>query len=151
MNGRRGAQTFPSGARLKSANQIRALFRRGRRFRDGAIEYIYRFHPDASTAAGGASRLGAQVPKRARSAVERSRLKRIAREIFRKNRAELDSVAPVDVFVRFIKPERSERSARERAGDRYAAIEASFERFKKRLARAGRGPGRARRVEKNGQ
>lgn len=87
------AATFPREARLlRGSDYRRILGNRTARFRGHQIEVRYTPSP------AGCARLGMTVPRRAlRRAVDRNRFKRIVRESFRHQRAELPTV---DVLVR---------------------------------------------------
>jgi ribonuclease P protein component len=99
-----GSATFPRAARLQSPPQYQAVFSRGRRLN----EHLFRLHvhlldmtnagemnpPTLSTTTKAdaiyLARLGISVPKRvAAHAVERNRIRRIARESFRHLRHQL--------------------------------------------------------------
>lgn len=69
--------TLPRAARITGSDEIRTLFRRGKRRKTRHLDVFLGSSPVAR------SRLGLVVPKHRRSAVERNRLKRRLREIGR--------------------------------------------------------------------
>lgn len=72
-----GGQGFPRAVRITASEEIRALFRRGKRRRTRHLDAF--FSPSPALHA----RLGVVVPKHKRRIVERNRLKRRLREIGR--------------------------------------------------------------------
>lgn len=68
---------FPRAARITGAEEIRSLFRRGKRRRTRHLDVFLESSPAAR------SRLGLVVPKHRQTAVARNRLKRRLREIGR--------------------------------------------------------------------
>lgn len=78
MEGREGpGQRFPRRARIRSTDEIRAVFREGTRHRAGPLELFVRESPS------GRARAAFVVPRHGRSIVRRNRLKRRLREIVR--------------------------------------------------------------------
>lgn len=71
-------ERFPRGARLRSAREIRATFREGRRGSGRDLELFVR----ASSA--GRPRVAIVVPRHRHSIVDRNRLRRRLREILRR-------------------------------------------------------------------
>jgi ribonuclease P protein component len=69
---------FPRTARITASEEIRALFRRGKRKRTRHLDVFVSSSPVAY------SRLGIVVPRHRRPVVERNRLKRRLREIGRR-------------------------------------------------------------------
>lgn len=102
-------QTFPRLLRLLSAEQFQCVWKAGKRLSVQTIAISYR-HNDL-----GYPRLGVIVSKRnVRLAVDRNRLKRLARETFRRRQAKLggqdivitlykgaDSISPSEQYQRF--------------------------------------------------
>ena len=85
------AQDFPKSARLLAADDFRSVFRRGRRTQ---TPYFTIIHLKNSK---GHARLGLAVAKKnLQRAVDRNRVKRIIREWFRLQQAQL---ADVDIVV----------------------------------------------------
>jgi ribonuclease P protein component len=77
--------------RLHSAFEFEKVFEEGRCFRTPWLRVHYRPNPD------GRSRLGLVVSRRVGKAVLRNRVKRILREVFRRNKGRLP--APLDVVL----------------------------------------------------
>lgn len=69
--------TLPRNARITGSDEIRTLFRRGKRRKTRHLDVFLGSSPVAR------SRLGLVVPKHRRNAVQRNRLKRRLREIGR--------------------------------------------------------------------
>ena len=91
-----GGFGFPRAARITAPDEIRALFRRGKRRRTRHLDAFVSPSPVAHP------RLGIVVPKHKRNIVERNRVKRRLREI---GRTELlpalrAAGAPLDVLLR---------------------------------------------------
>lgn len=82
--------TFPPSVRLRTPKQFQATFSQGRRI-SAALFRLHLKLPDAAAACEpAAARLGISVSKRvAARAVERNRIKRIARDSFRRQRTRL--------------------------------------------------------------
>lgn len=75
--------TFPPRARLRAAAEFQAAFKEGKRLSSPQFRLIARLRPDAPEA-----RLGIAVSRKAdKRAVARNRIKRMARELFRRERA----------------------------------------------------------------
>ena len=72
-----GRFRFPRAARITGSEEIRALFRRGKRRKTRHLDVFLASSPVAR------SRLGLVVPKHKRNAVQRNQLKRRLREIGR--------------------------------------------------------------------
>lgn len=84
-------QRFPRDVRLLSSIQFNRVFKRSRRSRDALFMVCARYDDQP------APRLGLAISKRhARHAVQRNRIKRCAREVFRQN---LPSLARADFVV----------------------------------------------------
>jgi ribonuclease P protein component len=83
MNASTTRRTFPKSARLLKRGEFRRVYDEGQR-RSGPLCAVF-FRPNGLTA----TRLGITVPVRVGKAVERNRLKRRLREVFRLNRARL--------------------------------------------------------------
>jgi len=82
-----GKQGFPRAARLLSATDFRRVFTRPIRVADA------RFTVLALSGRQGPARLGLAISKKhVRRAVQRNRLKRLVREVFRRKRYELDGL-----------------------------------------------------------
>ena len=80
------AATFPGSARLRSPKDFQATFSQGRRISAA----LFRLHVRPAEDPAAPARLGISVPKRiAAHAVERNRIKRIARDSFRHVRTRL--------------------------------------------------------------
>src|SRR5688572_393965 len=77
--------------RLHNALEYERVFEKGRCFRTPWLRVHY--HPNAE----GRSRLGLVVSRRVGKAVLRNRVKRILREVFRRNKSRLP--APLDVVL----------------------------------------------------
>ncbi|MFO8152164.1 ribonuclease P protein component [Thioalkalivibrio sp.] len=91
--GRAPEHAFPRSERLLTGRQYQRVFSRARRVPGARFMLLYR-PQDPPT---GPARLGLAISrKHARRAVERNRLKRIAREAFRARRQVLP---PVDIIV----------------------------------------------------
>lgn len=91
-----GGERFPAGARIRSSEEIRAVFREGTRREAGPLEVFVRPSPAARP------RAAFVVPRHGRTIVERNRLKRRLREIVRRgwlSRAHREGPA-LDVVVR---------------------------------------------------
>ncbi|MFQ5889000.1 MAG: ribonuclease P protein component [Gemmatimonadota bacterium] len=73
-----GAERFPRRARIRRDLQIRSLVRRGKRRQCGPFD-LY-----VAGSAGGRPRVGLVVPTFGRSKAERNRLKRVLRELLRR-------------------------------------------------------------------
>jgi len=83
-----GERAFPRSARLSSARAYDAVFANNRRLADRYWTVLVR--RDAALASGGKARLGLAIAKkRARRAVDRNRIKRVARESFRQVQSDL--------------------------------------------------------------
>ena len=78
---RRGAQRFQRIDRLRKSNEYRQVQLTGRRIH--TRHFLIVVKPNTSNTA----RLGITVTKKVGSAVERNRIKRVVREVFRRNRA----------------------------------------------------------------
>jgi ribonuclease P protein component len=91
-----GRHTLPRTARITASDEIRALFRRGKRRKTRHLDVFLASSPAAR------SRLGVVVPKHRRTAVERNRLKRRLREIGRTLVLPVldEAGLPLDVMVR---------------------------------------------------
>lgn len=84
-------QTFPRSRRLSSANDFQAVWKKAKKLSGGQISLVN--CPNGL----GHPRLGASISKKnVRRAVDRNRLKRVARETFRLNQAKLDGL---DIIV----------------------------------------------------
>ena len=84
---------FPRSARLLSGKAYQRVFTRARRIPGAWFMLLYRPREDS----GEPARLGLAIAKKhARRAVDRNRLKRIAREAFRLRR---QALPPVDIIV----------------------------------------------------
>ncbi len=82
MADRDGDERFPKGARLRKKREFDLVFKEGRRVRLPGLTILFRPNP------GGIARLGVSVSKRRLpKAVQRNRARRVARELFRRNRA----------------------------------------------------------------
>ena len=73
----RGGQRFPRDSRITASEEIRTLFRRGKRKKTRHLDVF------VSPSPVGRSRLGLVVPRHKRPVVERNRLKRRLRELGR--------------------------------------------------------------------
>lgn len=82
---KRGEESFPRSARLRSGNEFRKVLREGRRIQSPA------FNLYVSREEGSGSRLGLIVPRRIGNAVTRNRIKRVLRELFRRSRRRIRS------------------------------------------------------------
>lgn len=79
------SRTFPPRARLRAAAEYQAAFKEGKRLSSPQFRLIARLRPGATEA-----RLGIAVSRKAdKRAVARNRIKRMARELFRHERAQL--------------------------------------------------------------
>jgi len=84
-------KTFPRSRRLSSANDFQAVWKKAKKLSGGQVSLVN------SPNDLGHPRLGASISrKNVRRAVDRNRLKRIARETFRLNQTKLDSL---DIIV----------------------------------------------------
>lgn len=114
--GESGEFRFPRAARITKSDEIRALFRRGKRRRTRHLDVLFSASPVAH------SRLGIVVPKHRQTAVRRNRVKRRLREIGRtillpRLRA---APSPLDLMLR-ARPEAYEASYAE-LRDQLAAL-----------------------------
>jgi ribonuclease P protein component len=75
--GERGRYALPRTARITASEEIRTLFRRGKRRKTRHLDVFLASSPAAR------SRLGLVVPKHRRNSVQRNRLKRRLRELGR--------------------------------------------------------------------
>ncbi len=91
MTSPRHSLKFPKTVRVRSRLDFAAVYERGVRISDGCLSLIA-LPNDRAT-----SRLGLAVSKRCGNAVQRNRLKRRLREVFRQSRAELP--AGLDLVV----------------------------------------------------
>ena len=85
--------TFTRHSRLKTRRAFRVVLDNGRS-RAGRTAVVYA-HPSPASQ----HRLGLIVSRRVGSAVVRNRLKRIARELFRQHRNQLQASSPLDFVV----------------------------------------------------
>lgn len=91
MTSPRGAASFPRAHRVLTKAEFDLVFQSGKSVRARTHRALFRFRDDGET------RLGLIVPKKAFArAVDRNRIKRLIRDGFRRQRADL---APVDVVV----------------------------------------------------
>ena len=102
-------QRFPRRYRLTSRRQYLRVYEQGRRVRSASFT-IFGL---ANTA--GHCRLGITVTRKVGGAVQRNRLKRVLREVFRTHRAEMDPALDLVVNVR-----------REMIGRGYPEVEREF-------------------------
>lgn len=89
-------ERFPRRARLRSGEEIRAVFRSGRRRRSGPLELFWRPSP------AGRPRVAVVVPRHGRSIVERNRVQRRLREVARRSwlPSAMDEGVALDVVAR---------------------------------------------------
>jgi ribonuclease P protein component len=87
---------LPRAARIRRGSEIRTLFRRGRRYRIGALEVF------VAPAPGDLPRFGLVVPKHGRRIADRNRVRRRLRELGRTEVLPrlVKADHPVDVLVR---------------------------------------------------
>jgi ribonuclease P protein component len=79
---------FRRSDRLRLSREFNTVYKKGRRYAvSGIVMWVYQ-HPE--TPERGA-RLGLAIPKAYGNAVQRNRLKRLLREVFRLNRSQLRS------------------------------------------------------------
>ncbi|MBF0170314.1 MAG: ribonuclease P protein component [Nitrospinae bacterium] len=83
---------FTREDRLRSGKEFDRVFRGGRRRKGELLEFIWK------RSEGGRTRLGLVVSRKSGGAVKRNRIKRLAREVFRRNRHRFPF--PVDLVVR---------------------------------------------------
>jgi ribonuclease P protein component len=88
--------SFPKTARLRRAEEFRNLVRNSSALREGGVAlYVLRKDPASR------SRLGILVSRRAlKRAVDRNRVKRVTRELFRAKKGNF--LMPVDMIVRIL-------------------------------------------------
>jgi len=113
-----GAQRFTHADRLKKRYEFRRVQLSGRRIH--TPHFLIVVHPNALDN----TRLGITVTKKVGTAVERNRIKRVVREVFRRNR----SLFPARHDVVFI-------AKRDAAGVDYDHVLAEVERASRRLIR----------------
>lgn len=91
-----GGSRYPSRVRITKTEEIRGLFRRGKRERTSHLDVFHAASPVSH------SRLGLVVPKHRHSIVERNRLKRRLREIGRRELLPWlrSSGSAIDVLIR---------------------------------------------------
>src|SRR5690348_3008643 len=87
---------FRWGDRLHHRREFSTVFKKGRRYSaSGLVLWIYK-DPDVTESRG--PRLGLAITREAGNAVQRNRIKRLIREVFRLNKTELPSGVDM-VFV----------------------------------------------------
>ena len=115
-----GAQRFSHADRLKKRHEFRRVQLSGRRIH--TPHFLIVVQPNALHN----TRLGITVTKKVGTAVQRNRIKRVVREVFRRNR----SLFPAGFDVVFI-------AKRDAAGVDYDGVLAEVERASRRLAAEG--------------
>ncbi|MEJ2678717.1 MAG: ribonuclease P protein component [Gemmatimonadota bacterium] len=118
----RGGERLPRARRITRGNEIRSLFRRGKRSRTVHLDVF------DSTSPFSYARVGLVVPRHGHTAVERNRLKRRLREVARRRLLpELDAAGlAVDLLIRarasgYDAPHAELRQYAEEAVGRYGA------------------------------
>lgn len=82
---KKGEESFPKSARVRSGEEFRKALRAGQRIRTPALTVF------VSREEGSQSRFGLIVPRRIGNAVTRNRVKRVLRELYRRSRKKIDS------------------------------------------------------------
>ncbi len=86
--------TLPKDDIIKSSREIADVFRRGKRYSGNHISVFYELR--ASSSGEWRTRVAFTVSRKVRRAVDRNRLKRLMREVYRANRPRLTSLVMTD-------------------------------------------------------
>ncbi|SRR5258708_10771807 len=95
-------QRFRWADRLHYRREFSIVFKKGRRYSTSGLTLWVYHDPDVATTRG--PRLGLAIPRAYGNAVERNRLKRLLREVFRLNKAQLPPGTDVVFLSRALIP-----------------------------------------------